>query len=110
MFRGLKTPFGGTFVLAPRCAIGLRSDEVNFVASVMLHRSRRFAGVLVVLPAALLLSDCGRKHQATRALPSAPSLGSGETGLARWYGHPYHGRAAAHGESYDMQKPTAGHR
>ena len=33
-----------------------------------------------------------------------------ETGLASWYGHPYHGRAAANGEIYDMEKLTAAHR
>jgi rare lipoprotein A len=36
--------------------------------------------------------------------------GSSETGLASWYGHPYHGRAAANGEIYDMEKFTAAHR
>jgi rare lipoprotein A len=35
---------------------------------------------------------------------------SSETGLASWYGHPYHGRAAANGEIYDMEKLTAAHR
>jgi rare lipoprotein A len=35
---------------------------------------------------------------------------STETGLASWYGHPYHGRAAANGEIYDMEKLTAAHR
>ncbi|HMD50129.1 MAG TPA: septal ring lytic transglycosylase RlpA family protein, partial [Bryobacteraceae bacterium] len=33
-----------------------------------------------------------------------------ETGIASWYGHPYHGRAAANGEIYDMEKLTAAHR
>ncbi len=33
-----------------------------------------------------------------------------ETGLASWYGHPYHGRQAADGEIYDMEKMTAAHR
>ncbi len=76
----------------------------------MLHRSRRFACALVLIPAALLLSDCGKKHQVARTLPSAPSLSSGETGTASWYGHPYHGRAAANGEIYNMEKLTAAHR
>ena len=35
---------------------------------------------------------------------------STEAGLASWYGHPYHGRAAANGEIYDMEKLTAAHR
>jgi rare lipoprotein A len=33
-----------------------------------------------------------------------------ETGLASWYGHPYHGRPAANGEIYDMEQMTAAHR
>ena len=32
-----------------------------------------------------------------------------ETGVASWYGHPYHGRAAASGEVYDMETLTAAH-
>ena len=31
-------------------------------------------------------------------------------GVASWYGHPYHGRRAASGEIYDMEKLTAAHR
>ena len=30
--------------------------------------------------------------------------------MASWYGHPYHGRRAANGEIYDMEKLTAAHR
>jgi rare lipoprotein A len=37
-------------------------------------------------------------------------LGQTETGGASWYGHPYHGRRAANGEIYDMEKLTAAHR
>ena len=33
-----------------------------------------------------------------------------ETGIASWYGYPYHGRRAADGEIYDMEKLTAAHR
>jgi len=37
-------------------------------------------------------------------------IGSSETGIASWYGHPYHGRRAANGEVYDMERFTAAHR
>ena len=40
----------------------------------------------------------------------APGPGWTETGIASWYGHPYHGRHAANGEVYDMEKLTAAHR
>jgi rare lipoprotein A len=36
--------------------------------------------------------------------------GHTEEGIASWYGHPYHGRVAANGEIYDMEKMTAAHR
>jgi rare lipoprotein A len=29
--------------------------------------------------------------------------------MASWYGHPYHGRATASGEVYDMEAPTGAH-
>jgi len=37
-------------------------------------------------------------------------VGAEETGIASWYGHPYHGRASASGEIYDMEQLTAAHR
>ena len=35
---------------------------------------------------------------------------SGQYGIASWYGHPFHGRLTANGETYDMGKITAAHR
>ena len=32
-----------------------------------------------------------------------------KTGIASWYGHPFHGRATANGERYDMNDVTAAH-
>ena len=62
--------------------------------------------MLVVL---LLLAGCAKKkHTASPHVPRAPQ--GPETGIASWYGHPYHGRAAADGEIYDMEKMTAAHR
>ena len=54
----------------------------------------------------------GCSHRAARVTaPLAPArLGSTETGIASWYGFPYHGRRAASGEVYDMQQLTAAHR
>lgn len=45
-------------------------------------------------------------------LLAAASANDGEmsTGIASWYGFPYHGRQAANGEVYDMEKLTAAHR
>src|SRR5207247_6761324 len=63
--------------------------------------------VSVAVAAWLFLSGCGRKK---RVPPAAARLGSTESGVASWYGHPYHGRRAANGEIYDMEKMTAAHR
>jgi rare lipoprotein A len=87
----------------------------------------------------LLLSGCGHKP-VTVAVPSAPPPGQEEpvgvpsaesaqsrppdllgvppdarpllveTGIASWYGAPYHNRRASNGEVYDMHAMTAAHR
>jgi len=68
---------------------------------------------LLALAAILTLSGCAKKKTGRRTPPPpAPSstIPDVETGLASWYGHPYHGRVAANGEIYDMEKLTAAHR
>jgi rare lipoprotein A len=67
----------------------------------------------------VLISGCGKKKTKI-AVPApgrtspyaatAPAPGTTERGLASWYGHPYHGRAAADGEIYDMETLVAAHR
>lgn len=74
--------------------------------------------LLAVAFATLALAGCGHKKRthvnppvpARRAPPIPVEVGHTETGIASWYGHPYHGRAAANGEIYDMEKMTAAHR
>lgn len=74
---------------------------------------RRLSLLMVV---ALLIAGCAKKKR-TPAVPAAPGaaaamprVGDEETGIASWYGHPYHGRRASNGEIYDMDKLTAAHR
>jgi rare lipoprotein A len=44
-------------------------------------------------------------------VPASPArIGSQETGIASWYGEPYHGRKTASGETYNMHGFTAAHR
>jgi rare lipoprotein A len=52
----------------------------------------------------------GAPTAASPIAAGSPAPASGETGLASWYGHPYHGRASASGEIYDMEQMTAAHR
>jgi rare lipoprotein A len=74
--------------------------------------TRAHFGLLLL---ALFAAACGKKKvKGARGKP-APSpqpaaVGSVETGTASWYGHPYHGRPAANGEIYDMEKLVAAHR
>jgi rare lipoprotein A len=63
---------------------------------------------LALIAAQLLAASCARRKRPPA--PLAPRPGSVETGIASWYGEPYHGRRAANGEIYDMEKLTAAHR
>lgn len=94
----------GRFCSCRAAAGALRSEQMGTRAAIP---------VFLAVLASLVLAGCGRKHHVTLRTPAAPvpaPVGSVETGLASWYGHPYHGRAAADGEIYDMEKLTAAHR
>ncbi len=93
--------------------------------------------VLLLVAGTLLLSGCSHRSArvnvppapgipenpppaATSNVPSIPSQPAPapairqpifvETGLASWYGPPYHNRKASNGEIYDMNALTAAHR
>jgi rare lipoprotein A len=91
----------GRFCSCPPGASALRSDQMVFRAA---------PAILATSVACLMLSNCAKKHRVATAPPAPAAIRSTETGLASWYGHPYHGRAAANGEIYDMEKLTAAHR
>ncbi len=59
------------------------------------------------MAAIAIWSGCAKKARPRHAIPVP--IGYTETGVASWYGHPYHGRHAANGEIYDMEKLTAAH-
>jgi rare lipoprotein A len=67
--------------------------------------------LLYALVLMMFASACA--HHSTARLPAPPAaparIGSTETGFASWYGVPYHGRRAASGEIFDMEKLTAAH-
>jgi rare lipoprotein A len=56
----------------------------------------------------LMLFAAGCARHSNARLPAR--IGSTETGIASWYGVPYHGRPTASGEIFDMEKLTAAHR
>ncbi|MCP4899364.1 MAG: septal ring lytic transglycosylase RlpA family protein [bacterium] len=67
----------------------------------------------LTLIATALLSACSSSRPVydtgSRSDPAFDSKGR-ETGIASWYGNPYHGRQTASGEAYDMHELTAAHR
>ncbi|MBI1896733.1 MAG: septal ring lytic transglycosylase RlpA family protein [Acidobacteria bacterium] len=74
----------------------------------MVSKRKRAALAFLAAAVALLSFGCGRPKRVR--LPAPPRIGDTEHGVASWYGHPYHGRRAANGEIYDMEKFTAAHR
>jgi rare lipoprotein A len=76
------------------------------LASQKMSMHRRTALLLIV--AALVVTGCAKHKRVAVAKPAR--IGSTETGIASWYGYPYHGRRAANGEVYDMEAFTAAHR
>src|SRR5260370_19556287 len=82
------------------------SYRVNPRSAIGSHQMKKFVCIAVV--GCMALAGCGGNKRVH--LPTAARLGSTETGVASWYGHPYHGRRAANGEIYDMERMTAAHR
>ncbi len=73
-----------------------------------MNKGVRALCTVLVACAVLLASSCAKKSRAS--VPRMPRKGETQTGIASWYGVPYHGRRAANGEVYDMNKLTAAHR
>ncbi len=70
----------------------------------------RRGGRALLAAVALVASAAGCAHRGPVEVAAAPGGGWRERGLASWYGHPYHGRQTASGETYDMHQLTAAHR
>lgn len=87
----------------PFARLALAPATPRAIRSLQMRRS-----LCVAVLAGTLLSGCGGNKRVARPVPAR--LGSSWTGTASWYGHPYHGRRAANGEVYDMEKMTAAHR
>jgi rare lipoprotein A len=66
---------------------------------------------LLAAASLLVISGCAKKNAVRAPASVKPArIGETETGIASWYGVPYHGRHSANGEIYDMEKLTAAHR
>ena len=75
------------------------------------HFGRTFLLASLILLLLLGAGGCRRKRRVVAPPPAPPLVeGEAETGLASWYGHPYHGRQTSSGEVYDMNAMTAAHR
>jgi rare lipoprotein A len=71
-------------------------------------RSRIYAGAALFIATLAITGGCARKTSARVPVPAR--IGSTETGIASWYGAPYHGRPTSSGEIYDQEQLTAAHR
>jgi rare lipoprotein A len=89
-----------------RSVSNIAADRRTTLASRMMTVPRTLASASLVLMLAILSAGCHKKVHAAKT----PRIGAGETGIASWYGLPYHGRRAANGEIYDMNQLTAAHR
>lgn len=88
------------------------------------------SAILISIVCLLIAAACSKKHRTARTPPApkpqvnaagsphvtlppkplAVPVGYTEEGVASWYGIPFHGRAAADGEIYDMETLVAAHR
>ena len=68
--------------------------------------------MMATLLACLCVAACGGRQTSSSRLPLPinPRVGWTQVGIASWYGDPFHGRAAAKGEIYDMNEFTAAHK
>jgi rare lipoprotein A (peptidoglycan hydrolase) len=67
------------------------------------------AGFAIIAGFALVAAS-GCSHRVVAKAPVPAKIGATESGVASWYGVPYHGRRTASGEIYDMEQLTAAHR
>ena len=68
------------------------------------------AGSTLIVVIAAIAASCAHPRRHATVPPPPARAGTTETGVASWYGIPYHGRQTASGEVYDMYQLTAAHR
>ena len=83
---------------------------VELFLGLMRFRGPVHAGFASAIALVAMTASCSHRH-ARAVTPSAPAAaGASETGVASWYGVPYHGRQTSSGEIYNMYAMTAAHR
>lgn len=79
----------------------------------MRGRQLLLLGVCVLLLLTMSVGCAKRKRgpsvPVSKRPAMTPTVGATEEGIASWYGHPYHGRRTANGETYDQELMTAAH-
>lgn len=90
----------------------------TFLGRIVLDIGMRFAhdltglrstlAILCACSAFFFVNGCAKSSRVSS--PPALRVGTHQTGIASWYGDPYHGRRAANGEVFDMNELTAAHR
>jgi rare lipoprotein A len=110
-----------SFSVLPIGAIMMTTPVRSESSSMQIEKGTLLLATLVLT---LISAGCRHRHANTAHLPPPPQtlakkktpagaaipVGYTEEGLASWYGVPYHGRPAADGEIYDMEKLVAAHR
>lgn len=87
-----------------------KQKRVELFLREMLFRRPVHAGAAFVVAFATIAASCSHPRARAVVPPPAARIGMTETGIASWYGIPYHGRQTASGEIYDMHQLTAAHR
>jgi rare lipoprotein A len=107
-----------------------REDDLTMNCCRMSRRAVLPLALLVFSCALLLSLGCGMKGPAERPVqtpgdrqraesyrvngkwyhPATDASGFQQTGIASWYGDPFHGRRTANGEVYNMHARTAAHK
>jgi rare lipoprotein A len=73
-----------------------------------MFRAPVYAGAALFFALLAMSESCARKTSAR--IPTPVRIGDTQTGIASWYGAPYHGRPTSSGEIYDQEQLTAAHR
>ena len=103
----MRGRFGG-WAVAALAALALGGCAEGRLA---VHAAKQLGNAAAPGPAATGRIKVGQPYQVNGVwYYPQPDPDYDETGLASWYGDPFHGRATANGETYDMNVVSAAHK